>query len=45
MRTERRDGELYLEAKPVKVFFADDLVTEEDKRKYTIVQLEIKRGR
>ena len=43
MKVERRDGELYLVAKPVKVFFADDVITEEDENNYTIVRLYIKR--
>jgi uncharacterized protein YpmB len=47
MKLKKIDDELYVDIpkKEVKVFFADDVVTEEDKRTYDIVQLEIKRGR
>jgi len=43
MKTERRDGELYLKEKPVKVFFANEKVTDLDKKNYTIVQLEVEK--
>lgn len=44
MKTEYRDGELYLVEKPVKVFFANETVSDRDREKYTIVQLEVEKN-
>jgi hypothetical protein len=41
MKTEYRDGELHLKEKPLKVVFKNEQITEKDKKKYTIIRLEI----
>lgn len=43
---EKRDGELYvvLPKKPVKIFFKDDIITDEDRKNYDIVQFDFSRS-
>lgn len=45
MKLVKRDNELYVYTpeKPVKVFFADEVVTDQDRKNYDVVQVEVNR--